>query len=123
MTGQFAEPGHESMISKALFIKAVQADKSLPALLCEHADRVEALEEKHFDESYLEFLDEQIRLSPRGPEWTEVLKRRRAALSDFSNVPLLSGMIRAGGFPFSVRVHPELGTVIHWEQHTLAEME
>ena len=41
---------------------------SLPARLREHAGDVTALEEHAFDESYIEFLDTQIRLSPRGPE-------------------------------------------------------
>lgn len=32
---------------------------------------------------YLEFLDVQIRLEPRGPEWTKVLRRRREGLQPF----------------------------------------
>jgi len=53
------------MNSKALFIEAVRAMASLPASLREHASDVTALEEHRFDESYIEFLDTQIRLSPR----------------------------------------------------------
>jgi len=58
------------MSSHALFVEAVRAADTLPAVLREHADEVTGLEKTRFDESYIEFLDTQIRLSPRGPEWT-----------------------------------------------------
>jgi hypothetical protein len=105
------------MISKALFVEAVRAMETLPASLREHAEDVSGLEESRFDKSYIEFLDEQIRLSPRGPEWTERLKHRRAALLPFCDVTLLRGNVRVGDTGFSVEIDPKTRAVIHWEQY------
>lgn len=102
---------------KALFVEVVRGTESLPGSLREHADAVRDLEESRFDKSYIEFLDEQIRLSPRGPEWTERLKRRRAALLSFCDVTLLRGSVRVGEIDFTVQINPKTRTVIHWEQY------
>jgi hypothetical protein len=105
------------MDSKALFVEAVRAMVALPASLREHAGEVWSVKESRFDKSYIEFLDEQIRLSPRGPEWTEILKHRRAALLPFCGLTLLSGFVRVDDILFSVDVDPKTRAVIHWEQH------
>jgi hypothetical protein len=105
------------MNSTALFTEAVRAMASLPASLREHAGDVTALEEHRFDESYIEFLDTQIRLSPRGPEWTARLIRRRAALLPFCGVTLLRGRVQVGDIHFTAEVHPETSAVIHWEEY------
>ena len=102
----------------ALFVEAVRAGDTLPALLHEHAASVIGLEEHRFDRSYIEFLDMQIRLSPRGPEWSERLKRRRAALLPFCDVTLLRGTVRVGDDNFfTVEIDPAARAVIHWEQY------
>jgi len=103
--------------SKPLFIEAVRAMGSLPALLREHAADVTALEEHRFDASYMEFLDTQIRLSPRGPEWTARLIRRRAALLPFCGVTLLSGKVQVDDTDFRVEIDPKTRAVIHWEEY------
>ncbi|WP_397383858.1 hypothetical protein [Prosthecobacter sp.] len=105
------------MSSHALFVEAVRAADILPAVIRAHADEVTGLEKTRFDESYIEFLDEQIRLSPRGPEWTEILKRRRAALLPFCGITLLCGIVRVADAGFIVRVHPQTRAVIHWEDY------
>jgi hypothetical protein len=105
------------MNSKTLFIETVRTNENLPALLRKHANDVRHLEEHQFDKSYIEFLDEQIRLSPRGPEWTECLKCRRAALSPFCDVMLLRGMVKVEDADFTVEIHPEKRIVIHWEEY------
>jgi hypothetical protein len=105
------------MSAKVLFVEAVRALESLPASLREHAGEVTALEEHQFDQSYIEFLDEQIRLSPRGPEWTERLKRRRAALRPYAGVTLLRGRVQAAKTDFAVEIHPQTKTVVHWEEY------
>jgi hypothetical protein len=111
------------MKPKALFVEAVRAMESLPASLREHADKVTALEEHRFDESYIEFLDTQIRLSPRGPEWTKRLKRRRAALLPYTEVSLLRGRVQIAEVDFTVEVHPETRVVVHWEEYAPAEVK
>jgi hypothetical protein len=55
-------------------------------------------------------------LSPRGPEWTELLKRRRAALLPFCGVTLLRGRVQVGDADFTVEIDPAAGAVIHWEE-------
>ena len=89
---------------------------SLPPPLREHAADVASLEEHTFDQSYIEFLDTQIRLSPRGPEWTGRLIRRRAALLPFCGVTLLRGRVQVGDSEFTVEIDPKTRAVIHWEE-------
>lgn len=103
--------------AKALFIEAVRATAHLPSVLRERAEDVTALEMHSFDASYLEFLDTQILLSPRGPEWTSLLRVRRAALQPFCDTSLLRGRVHIGDTDFTVEIYPQTRAVIHWEQH------
>jgi hypothetical protein len=66
---------------KTIFIEVVQADASLPVAYRERAAEVKGLDRSVFDQSYLDFLREKIAMEPRGPEWTEILKGRLAALA------------------------------------------
>ncbi|HEY1174046.1 MAG TPA: GNAT family N-acetyltransferase [Verrucomicrobiae bacterium] len=102
---------------KTAFIDAIDAGQSLPEALREHVAEVSDLEEHQFDRSYIEFLDEQIGLSPRGPEWTERLKRRRAALSPYCDVVLIRGNVRTLEHDYYVEIYPETKAVIHWEDY------
>jgi hypothetical protein len=99
-----------------LFRQAVQDCKDLPADVRTHVADARSVEKSRFDESYIEFLDEQIRLSPRGPQWTEVLRRRRDTLRSFCRVSLLSGHIRVGQVDTWVKVDPKRRMVVFWEQ-------
>jgi hypothetical protein len=105
---------------RTLFITAVQAAKDLPPLLCKHAEEVTGLEMSRFDRSYLEFLDEQIALSPRGPEWTSRLVQRRAGLAKLCEMPLLNGRVLAGATEYWVKVYPFAGAVVYWEEYVNA---
>ena len=105
------------MNSRELFVAAVRGMESLPALLREHAAEVTALEEHRFDQSYIVFLDEQIRLNPRGPDWTERLRHRRAELLPFTGVTLLRGRVQVAEADFTVEIHPESKAVVHWEAY------
>lgn len=102
---------------KALFVEVIRTTEDLPALLRDHADAVRGLEEHRFDQSYIEFLDEQIRLNPRGPAWTERLKYRRTALLPFRDVALLRGSVQVGEIIFTVEIQPRTKTVIHYEEY------
>jgi hypothetical protein len=101
----------------ALFVEAVHATGDLPTALRQNATNVTNLEEHQFDASYIDFLDTQIRMEPRGPVWTERLRRRRDALLPFVNATLLRGDVRTGTLKFTVEVHPQNRTVIHWEEY------
>src|SRR5258708_5851843 len=99
-----------------VFSHAIRDCEELPADVRSHASEARAVEESCFDETYIEFLDTQIRLSPRGPEWTEILRRRREALRSYCRVPLLSGHVRVGRFDTWVKVDPRRRAVVFWEQ-------
>jgi hypothetical protein len=103
---------------KTLFVETVRSNLSLPALLRDHAADVKALEKHQFDESYIEFLDTQIRLSPRGPKWTERLKARRAALAHLCGIKLLRGTVYVGAIDFDVEIHPQKKIIVHWEEYS-----
>ncbi len=99
-----------------LFTEIVRACNELPGDVRSQADKARGVEETCFDESYIEFLNTQIRLSPRGPEWTEILKRRREGLRQFCGVTLLSGHVRVGRFDTWVKIDPNRRAVVFWEQ-------
>jgi hypothetical protein len=84
---------------------------------------VSALEEHRFDESYIEFLDTQIRLNARGNDWTDRLKQRRKALAPFLNLMLIRGKVNAGGKMFTVEIDPRGPRVVYWEQYEEDESE
>jgi hypothetical protein len=99
-----------------LFTEVVRSCEELPADVRAHAHEARGVEEGCFDESYLEFLDTQIHLSPRGPEWSEILRRRREGLRPFCHVPLLSGHVRVGRFDTWIKIAPRDRAVVFWEQ-------
>ena len=100
-----------------LFIEVVRSSEVLPAEVRAHAGEARAVEQSQFDESYIEFLDTQIRLSPRGPDWTARLRQRRKAMRPHCGVALLSGIVPVGDRHFSVYVLPEQRTIAHWEEY------
>ena len=104
------------MKSVELFIEVVRGCQDLPAEVRSCAADARGVEEACFDETYIQFLDEQIHLSPRGPEWTEILRRRREGLRSFCSVPLVSGHIRVGRFDTWVKIDPNTRAVVFWER-------
>ena len=99
-----------------LFSEAVRGCQDLPVDVRNHAADAWGVEESCFDESYIQFLDEQIQLGSRGPEWTEILRRRREGLRSFCSVPLVSGHIHVGRFDTWVKVDPKTRVIVYWEQ-------
>lgn len=68
-----------------------------------------------FDETYLEFLDEQAALGARGPAWSDRLRRRRVALGRWLNLPLMDVHGRARGKDWWIKIDPVLNQVVYWE--------
>ncbi|SRR6266516_7258933 len=99
------------------FIEVVRVCESLPQEVRSHAHEALAVEESRFDESYIEFLDTQIQLSPRGPDWTARLRRRREELLPYCGVTLLHGVVPVGNSHFSVYTIPEQRAVVYWEEY------
>lgn len=102
---------------KRVFVSAVQNHTGISEVAKTNAEQVIGLEETTFDQTYLDFLDEQIELCTRGPEWNERLKRRRDALAPFCDQELLCGRIKAGGVDFRIKVDPTQQAVVHWEEY------
>lgn len=90
---------------------------SIPENVKVCADSVLEISQTPFDKSYLDFLDEQIKLCPRGPEWNDRLRRRREALAPFCNQNLLSGRIQTEDLEYWIKVHPDQKIVVHWETY------
>jgi hypothetical protein len=102
--------------AKDTFIVAVERCTDLPQAVREGA-RQSAVEEHSFDQSYIDFLDTQIRLSPRGPAWTERLKKRREGLVPFIGRQLLRSRVRVGSDDYTVQVDPKAELVVYWERY------
>ena len=104
------------MNAKDTFVSAVERCTELPQAVREAA-RESAVEEHSFDQSYIAFLDTQIGLNPRGPEWSERLKKRREGLLPFTGRQLLRSSLRIGRDDYTVEVDPEAETVVYWERY------
>jgi len=70
-------------------------------------------EEDSFDASYLEFLDDQIRREPRGPEEAQRLRVRRAALAPFVDMVLVYYRIPWDGFDATIAVEARVPRIVH----------
>jgi hypothetical protein len=100
-----------------IFTIAVESSDFLPDRVRNASSQAKGIEIKVFDHSYLEFLDQQIELEPRGPEWTDRLRRRRSGLSAFCDRQLISGRIQVNNDDFTIYVDTETGAVIYWEEY------
>lgn len=107
------------MDPRDLIIAVLKAAADLPPPVVAGAAGVRDSRASCVDSSYLAFLDSQIELEPRGPEWTERLKKRRAGLSPFCDVPLVSGTVRTATCDVTVYVDPERRVVVFWEEYPL----
>jgi hypothetical protein len=99
------------------FAAAVRAAREIPEGVREAANDAVGVEVHTFDHTYLEFLEQQIELAPRGPEWAERLKKRRDGLSHFCDHPLIRGWIDLNRDSYSIEVDPKTGTVVYWEEY------
>jgi hypothetical protein len=74
------------------------------------------LEEESIDTSYIEFLEEQIKLAPRGEEWNQVLKERKRALEGQVGETMVRVAIRNRRDGFVARLALPTLDVIHGEK-------
>lgn len=74
-------------------------------------------ETKDVDSSYLQFLEQQIALEPRGPEWTEVLKRRSDALRPFIGKKITTVFIVENNRMATIRIDPDRGYIFDIEEN------
>lgn len=98
-----------------LFIESVNRSSELPDLVRQRASEVATLRRQVFDDAFMSLLDNQMRLSTRGPEWTERIARQRDALSPYRNKGLLKGRIQIGLDAYWIYVNPETQEIVYWE--------
>ena len=102
---------------RAICAKAVGECDNMDTRVRENKHAVGSIEPSRFDESYLEFLSDQIKLEPRGPEWSARLKVRKKNLTPYVNRELVHCRFQFGVDDYSIHVEPLSGKVIHWEQY------
>jgi len=98
-----------------LFQKSVAACSSLPAWIVEFQVSESDLRRHTFDKSYLDFLDEQITLSPRGPEWTQRLIQRKESLARHCDKELVVCSLGHGSDIATIEIDPATENVVYWE--------
>lgn len=106
-------------------LELARGDRRLPSWAVEQLDSALesgdptghgiTVERERPDRSYLEFLDQQIELEPRGPAWAAVLRARRAAIAPFVDDELLRLAIRSGEDEVVVRARESPARIVHVE--------
>lgn len=99
----------------ATFVRTVLQADSLPVEVRNAAASLDFVSRSTFDQSYLDFLREQMEGDSNGTEWTARVKARFAALSPYRDTLTLMGFIPTEGGLWSVRVDPAKQAVIHAE--------
>ncbi len=107
------------MTVREVFVKAVAKSGCLPEEIRIEADAFVEVEEHTITASYLAFLDEQIDLEPRGPEWSAVLRTRKGALEPFRGQSLIRGHLFKTAIIHYVEVCPRSLKVVLFESSEL----
>lgn len=100
-------------------VEKLLADSSTPAWVQEALTVTpsEAEVERHIiDQSYLEFLAEQIDLEPRGSDWTRVLRARLDAFKPLVGQPLIRIAIARRDVQFVGHITADDLEVVHTEE-------
>ncbi len=104
-----------------VFSEAVLRCADLPQVGKEQVDDARQIEEHTFDSTYIEFLDEQIRLNARGDEWSKRLRKRRLQMAPLTDQRLISGRISIPDGDLSIEVDLATSRVVHWEEYCYVE--
>ena len=73
------------------------------------------LKKSKFDKSYIDYLDTQIKLCPRGEDWNKRLKKRRESLVKYVGIELIDAHIILGNDDYWIKVDPDSEKVVHVE--------
>jgi len=92
-------------------IKHAELPKAVRIVL-ETAGQVES---QSVSQSWLLWLDTQIALAARGPEWTNLYKARRRNLTDYAKTTLSRASASVGSTHAIAYIDPTTHEVIHWE--------
>lgn len=97
-----------------IFIRAVLGTDTLPSEVRNAATSLDFVSRSTFDQSYLDFLQEQID-GPNITERTAKMKERLTALTPYRDLRTLVGFVPTLNGLWSIRVDPANGKVIHAE--------
>lgn len=103
------------MNSNQLFEHVVRQCDQLPAAVRERAGAGQDIRLDTFDESYLDFLDDQIRNCRDNLELKDRLHVRRTALADYCNRIYVEGRIAVGIMEYWIKIDVESRQVFYWE--------
>lgn len=107
------------MKKRDIFIEAIKKSDKISKPITSEIDKNCSIHEKSFDESYLQFLDEQIQLNTRGDDWTHRLIQRRNQLTPFCNRILLDCKISNGKHEYWIKIDPPKKEIVYFEEYNL----
>ncbi len=90
---------------RQICVEAIQRETSLPESARSAAESITSVKSARFDDSYMDFLKEQINFGARGPEWTERLERRRDGLACLVGIEHLQCRLQFEGHDWSFHIH------------------
>ena len=106
---------------RAICVKAVSSCENLPPTAKENKEAVSSVAITLFDQSYIERLDGEIALAPRGREWNNRLMIRRDHLANYAGRELADCRLRLGSDDYWIKIDPIAGSVVHWEVYDESE--
>ena len=104
---------------QSVFREIVSQATELPNWVSAHVGEAHGVETQGLDQSYLDFLDDMIAREPRGPDWTQVSKKRRKALESVVGKTLLSGFVLYNSQDYFVKVDPDPHRILYWETNDI----
>lgn len=96
---------------------AVRNCRELSDTVREKAEATGNIEIRVFDQSYIEFLEGQVALEPRGPEWNARLQKRITNLHQYTDREIANCRLRFGELDYWLKIDPITKSVIHWESY------
>lgn len=100
-------------------VLSLSFDEMLKLPKLEEAKRGECalphFEISRFDSTYLEFLEEQIKLNARGDEYSAILTRRLDDLRPYVDIELLFVLLIRKPESFAIRIEPQAESIVHEE--------
>ena len=99
-----------------IFLEVLRTAPEIPPDVKAAGNTVTDLRERVLDQSYLDFLDEQIQLCPRGNNWNVILTKRRTALSLLVGKRLLDGVVTTSHRSVFIKIDPLGRRLLYWEE-------
>ena len=95
--------------------QAIRECPDLPEDVRSRAGEIRSVEWSEFDQSYIDFLDEQIGLGARGPEWSDRLKQRKKDYLELIDTKHLNCTLEEEGLIWDFAITTDPPKVVHYE--------